>query len=53
MQSFAKDLGFDISVCIHSGACAAIGITRRRGLGKITFRWENIDAHINDIYTMN
>ena len=35
MQSIAKDLGFDISVRIHSDACAAIGIARRRGLGKI------------------
>ena len=35
MQSIAKDLGFDISVRIHSDACASIGIARRRGLGKI------------------
>ena len=35
MQSIAKDLGFDISVRIHSDACAAIGIARRRGLGQI------------------
>ena len=35
MQSIAKDLGFYISVRIHSDACAAIGIARRRRLGKI------------------
>ena len=35
MQSIAEDLGFDISVRIHSDACAAIGIARKRGLGKI------------------
>ena len=35
MQSIAKYLGFDISVRIHSDACAAIGIARRRGLGNI------------------
>ena len=34
MQSIAKDLGFNISVRIHSDACAAVGIARRRGLGK-------------------
>ena len=35
MQSIAKYLGFDISVRIHRDACAAVGIARRRGLGKI------------------
>ena len=35
MQSIAKDLGFEISVRIQSDACAAIGIARRRGLGRI------------------
>ena len=35
MQSIAKDLGFYVSICMHSDACAAIGIARRRGLGKI------------------
>ena len=35
MQSIVKELGFDISVRIHSDACAAIGIARRRRLGKI------------------
>ena len=35
MQSIAQDPGFDISVRIHSDACAAIGIARRRGLRKI------------------
>ena len=35
MQSIAKDLGLDLSVRIHSDACAAIGIKRRRGLEQI------------------
>ena len=35
MQSIAKDLGFTIGVRIHSDATAALGICRRRGLGKI------------------
>ena len=35
MQCIAKDLGLDISVRIHSDACAAIGTARRRGLENI------------------
>ena len=35
MQSIAKDLAFKILVRIHSDACVAIGIARRRGLGQI------------------
>jgi hypothetical protein len=35
LQSLAKDLGFNYEVRIHSDATAAIGIARRRGLGKI------------------
>ena len=35
MQSIAKDPGFDVSVLIHRDACAAIGITRKHGLGKL------------------
>ena len=31
----AKDLGFNLSPCIHSDATAAIGISKRRGVGKI------------------
>ena len=31
----AADLGLDLDVCIHSDSSAAIGISRRRGLGKI------------------
>ena len=34
-QSMAKDLGFDISLHLRTDATAAIGICRRRGLGKI------------------
>ena len=35
LQSIAKDLGFDVKVRVHSDATAALGISRRRGLGKI------------------
>ena len=35
MQSVARDLGFEIKVTVHSDACAAIGIARRRGLGRM------------------
>ena len=35
LKSLAKDLGFNITLRIHSDACAAIGIARRRGLGKV------------------
>ena len=35
MQLVARDLGFEIKVRVHSDACAAIGIARRRGLGRI------------------
>jgi hypothetical protein len=35
MKSLARDLGFSIGVRLHSDATAALGICRRRGLGKI------------------
>ena len=35
MQSIARDLGFKIGVRVHTDATAALGICRRRGLGKI------------------
>jgi hypothetical protein len=35
IQSLARDLGFSMSMRIHSDATAALGICRRRGLGKI------------------
>ena len=35
MKSLARDLGFEIGVNLHSDATAALGICRRRGLGKI------------------
>ena len=35
LQSIAKDLGFDLKVRVYSDATAALGICRRRGLGKI------------------
>ena len=35
LQSVAKDLGLVWSLTVHSDATAAIGICRRKGLGKI------------------
>ena len=35
MQSIARDLGFKIAIRVHTDATAALGICRRRGLGKI------------------
>ena len=35
MQSIARDLGFAIAIKVHTDATAALGICRRRGLGKI------------------
>ena len=35
LQSIAKDPGFEYKVQVHSDATAALGICRRRGLGKV------------------
>ena len=35
LQSMARDLGFEIKIRVHTDATAALGICRRRGLGKI------------------
>ena len=35
LQSICRDLGFEYKIRIHSDATAAIGIARRRGMGKI------------------
>ena len=35
MKSIIQDLGFKVRVRIHSDACAAIGMARRRGLGRV------------------
>ena len=35
MQSLLKDLGWTIQIRVHSDATAAIGICRRKGLGKV------------------
>ena len=35
LQAVARDLGFHYDVRVHSDATAAIGIARRRGLGKV------------------
>ena len=39
MQSLCKDLGWSYKLRVHSDAVAAIGIARRRGLGKIRHLW--------------
>ena len=35
LQSLAADIGINLSIDIYTDATAAIGICRRRGLGKI------------------
>ena len=35
MRSLSRDLGFMVKIRVHSDATAALGICRRRGLGKI------------------
>ena len=35
VQSLARDLGWTYEIRVHSDASAAIGIARRRGLGKV------------------
>ena len=35
LQSLMRDIGWDVKVRVHSDATAAIGIARRKGLGKI------------------
>ena len=35
LRTIAKDLGWNLTSCLHSDATAAIGIARRRGVGKI------------------
>ena len=35
IRSLMKDMGWDIEINLHSDATAAIGIARRKGLGKI------------------
>ena len=44
IQSLMRDMGWDLPIVVHSNATAAIGIARRKGLGKIrhidvTNRW--------------
>ena len=34
-QSLARDMGWDYAINVHSDATAALGIARRRGLGKV------------------
>ena len=35
IQSLLKDIGWDLKIRLSSGATAAIGIARRKGLGKV------------------
>ena len=35
LQSLARDLGIPLAIRVHTDATAALGICRRRGLGKI------------------
>ena len=35
LQSLLKDLGWSLKIRVHSDATAAIGICRRKGLGKV------------------
>ena len=35
IQTILRDLGFNVKIMIHSDATAAIGIARRKGMGKI------------------
>ena len=35
VQSICRDLGYDYQLKVHSDATAAIGIARRRGMGRI------------------
>ena len=35
LQALARELGFEVALTLHSDATAAIGIARRRGMGKI------------------
>ena len=47
LQSLAKDLGFHLKVNILTDATAAIGICRRRGLGKIRH------LHVSDLWVQD
>ena len=35
LQSLCRDLGFDVSIKVHSDAAAAIGVCKRKGQGRI------------------
>ena len=47
MQSLILDLGFKVKVRVHSDACAAIGIARRRGLGRVRH------LHVEDLWVQS
>ena len=34
-QSFARDMGWELSLAVHGDATVAIGIARRREMGKV------------------
>ena len=35
LQALLKDVGWEVQLCVHSDATAAIGMCRRKGLGKV------------------
>ena len=35
LQSFARDLGIAVGICVHADSSAAIGICRRSGIGRV------------------
>ena len=47
LQSIAADLGLSLKIHIHTDATAAIGICRRRGLGKIRH------LHVSDLWVQD
>ena len=47
LKPLARDLGFHYEIKVHSDATAAIGIARRRGLGKIRH------LHVSDLWVQD
>lgn len=47
LQSVARDLGIDLNLAISADASAAIGICRRRGLGKVRH------LHVADLWVQD
>ena len=47
IQAMARDLGIDLTLELHADAAAAIGVCRRRGLGKIRH------LHVADLWVQD